>query len=127
MQGECCMSPQSINETTDDLSRYRNLEIKTKTPNFKKWHASELFEKLDEEFINEVQKYCMETFNKRIDPYLHVAFMNLTDKKDTRLIPQTIMRKEVLPVFNDYDKSLFYGDKTSMISSSIHQDLLKRF
>ncbi|MBU5594374.1 hypothetical protein KQI76_04280 [Amphibacillus sp. MSJ-3] len=98
-------------ETIKDLSVYSDLGINTKTNNFIKWYNNGLFNDVDENFVTEVQDYWLKNYNKKINPYIHIAFMNLTGRKDTRLIPQDIMRKEILPVFNDYDKSPFYGDK----------------
>ena len=95
----------------EHLTQYNRMSINTKTNNFKKWYNSGLFDDVDKDFVDEIQEYWMSHYNKEIDPYIHIAFMNLTGVQDTRLIPQTIMRREILPVFNDYDKSLFYGDK----------------
>ena len=103
-------SPSKI-IATEDLSMYTNLGIRTRTDNFTNWHKSGLFSHIDENFIKDIQQYWMKHFGKEIDPYLHIASMNLTGEKDLRFIPQRIMHREILPVFNDYDKSLFYGDK----------------
>src|SRR5690625_552263 len=105
------MNLQSKTEMTDDLSVHKKVGMRTKTNNFKRWYNAGLLSNVDEDFTNEVQNYWLKHYGKAIDPYLHIASMNLTGKKETRLIPQSIMRKEILPVFNDYDKSLFYGDK----------------
>ena len=87
------MNSQLKENTTKDLSIYSDLGIKTRTNNFIRWSNNGLFENIDEDFIDETQEYWMRHYNKKIDPYLHIAFMNLTGTQDKRLIPQTIMRR----------------------------------
>src|SRR5699024_4176578 len=53
----------------------------------------------------------MKNYNTKVDPLLHMAFMNLTNKKDVRLIPGKILQREIFPVFNDYNVTSYYGDK----------------
>lgn len=94
-----------------ETKELEKIGIRTKSNSYKKWLESGLLNNIDETFATEVQKYWEDNYDKRVNPTLHMAFMNLTGKKDKRLIPGNIMQKEVLPVFNDYSKSAFYGDK----------------
>ncbi|QDI91605.1 hypothetical protein EPH95_10870 [Salicibibacter halophilus] len=95
----------------EDLNVYQNIGMNTNTSNFQHWLNGGLLNDVDETFVTEVQRYWEDTYGKTIDPALHTAFMNLTGKKDTRVIPGRIMRKEILPVFNDFNTSILYKDK----------------
>src|SRR5690625_7978824 len=53
----------------------------------------------------------MDNYDTKVDPTLHMAFMNLTGQKSSRLIPRDILNKEIYPVFNDYGVTSYYGDK----------------
>ncbi|NMA74776.1 MAG: hypothetical protein GX963_11585 [Bacteroidales bacterium] len=82
----------------NDLSKFKKIGIRTSDPYFKNWHNNGLFENLNADFANEVQKYWNENYDRKVDTGLHMAFMNLTGKEETRLVPRTIMTREVLPV-----------------------------
>ncbi|WP_440897976.1 sugar-transfer associated ATP-grasp domain-containing protein [Amphibacillus sp. Q70] len=105
------MNTQAKIETTKDLSIYQKLGMKTKSNQFTNWYNAGLLDNIDENFAKEIQDYWLEKYNAEADPALHMAYMNLTGKKDVRLIPERIMRREIMPVFNDYNMSTFYGDK----------------
>ncbi|WP_227002811.1 sugar-transfer associated ATP-grasp domain-containing protein [Salicibibacter kimchii] len=94
-----------------DLTVYQELGAKTNSADFQRWLNAGLLNDIDETFVTETQKYWENNYGKTVDPSLHLAYMNYTGKKDTRVIPGKIMRKEILPVFNDYDISTFYKDK----------------
>lgn len=105
------MNTETKTETTKDLSAYQKLGMKTKSNLFNNWYNAGLLNNLDENFAKDIQDYWLKKYNAKPDPSLHMAFMNLTGKKDVRLIPERIMRREIMPVFNDYNMSTFYGDK----------------
>lgn len=72
----------------------------------------------------------MKHFNKKIDPILHLAFLNLTGKKEPRIIPGPIMWNEIIPFFNDMNIRIGYSDKNiydKLINPSSSADtILKR-
>lgn len=105
------MKSDTIKEASNDLSRYKILGMNIKGNHFKNWFSSGLMNEFDEFFISKVQDFWEENYDRKIDPSLHTAFMNLTNKKEPRLIPARIMQREILPVLNDYTMSHFYGDK----------------
>jgi|SRR5690625_183443 len=111
VKGDKMMETEVKNDREIDLSMYKKLGMKTKSSHFIKWYNAGLLNNIDENFIEEIQKYWDSNYNKKVDPSLHVAFASLTGKKDTRVIPGRIMTREILPFLNDYNKSLFYGDK----------------
>lgn len=96
---------------SNDQNIYQKLGIKTNSIYFKHWVNGGLLNNIDEDFVSQVQEHWRNNYGKTIDPSLHIAFMNLTGRKDKRMIPGKIMRKEILPIFNDYDMSIFYKDK----------------
>ncbi|QQK74195.1 hypothetical protein HUG15_00225 [Salicibibacter cibarius] len=120
---------ETIEAVHNDLSVYQELGAKTNSPTFKKWFNAGLLNEVDEGFVSEIQKYWENHYGKTIDPSLHLAFMNYTGKRDSRVIPGKIMREEILPVLNDYNMSIFYGDKNlydiSIDSPSSAETILK--
>ena len=70
-----------------------------------------LLEQIDESYLGEVQEYWVKFYNKKIDPSIHIAFMNLIGKKDPRIIPGDIMWNELIPYFNDQKMITGYRDK----------------
>jgi len=105
----------------NDKIEYEKIGIKTNSNSFKSWFDAGLLNNIDETYASEIQKYWEDNYDKKVNPSLHMAYMNLSGKKDKRLIPGRIMQREVLPVFNDYNMSAYYGDKNiydTMISPS---------
>lgn len=96
---------------TKDIEYYTRLGVNTRDKRFKIYKDAGLLEKIDEDYIKDVQNYWLKYFNKRIDPILHIAFMNLTGKKEPRIIPGPIMWKEIIPYFNDMNIRIGYSDK----------------
>jgi len=94
-----------------DKEKYTKLGINTRSIYFKNWFNSGLLNDIDETFASDLQTFWMDNYNTKVDPILHMAFMNLTGKKDSRLIPRNIMNRNIYPVFNDYDVTSYYGDK----------------
>ncbi|MCE7791765.1 hypothetical protein K8O68_04885 [Salipaludibacillus sp. CUR1] len=102
---------QNIETKPKDLTVYKEAGMKTTATHFRQWLDGGLLDNVDKSFIQEVDDYWTSHYDKTIDPALPTAFMNLTGRKDKRLIPGKVMRTEILPVFNDYDMSVFYKDK----------------
>ena len=95
----------------ENESMYKELGIRTKSGSFKKWYNAGLLNEVDEQFVAEVKEYWNDKTNRRLDPSLHLAFMNLNSKKEPRLLSYGVMNYEVYPVFNDYSVTNYYGDK----------------
>ena len=94
-----------------DFSIYEDLGINTKSKTFKRFLNAGLLDKIDEDYIKDVKFYWKENYGKEIDPVLHLAFYNLTGKKDLRVVPMPEMWNEILPYFNDMDIRVGYSDK----------------
>src|SRR5699024_5434209 len=95
----------------ENETQYVEVGMNTKTIHFKRLYKAGLLDKIDNEFISDIQAYWLENYNTEVDPRLHTAIMNLTGKKERRFIPREILQKEVFPVFNDYRVTSYYGDK----------------
>ncbi|NBG88299.1 sugar-transfer associated ATP-grasp domain-containing protein [Isachenkonia alkalipeptolytica] len=77
-----------------------------------KFYNAGLLNKTDEAFVNGVKEYWQKHYNRKIDPGFHLAYMNLTGKKEPRLIPHRIMRGEIIPLSNHKGmESIGYRDK----------------
>ncbi|MCD2137383.1 sugar-transfer associated ATP-grasp domain-containing protein [Salinicoccus halitifaciens] len=96
---------------SEDFKKYRKLGMRTNSASFKSWYDAGLLQEIDEDFLLEAKAYWSEKSSLKPRTALHLAFMNLTGRKDVRLVPTNIMNYEVLPVFNDYNLTEFYGDK----------------
>ncbi len=96
---------------SEDFKKYRALGMRTNSASFKNWYDAGLMRNVDENFLLEAKNYWSEKSGLKPRTALHLAFMNLTGRKDVRLVPTNVMNYEVLPVFNDYNLSEFYGDK----------------
>lgn len=94
-----------------DKEKYTKIGINTKSNYFKNWFNSGLLNDVDEAFASDIQKFWKDNYDRKVDPILHMAFMNLTGQKNSRLIPRDILNKEIYPVFNDYGVTSYYGDK----------------
>jgi hypothetical protein len=79
---------------------------------FKRYLRAGLLSKRDTNYIEAVQDYWRINYGADIDPSLHLAFYNLTGKKDPRIIPRAQMWKEIIPYFNDKKMWVGYSDKS---------------
>src|SRR5690625_2466575 len=95
----------------ENESKYRDLGIKTTSESFKKWYKAGLLDEVDEKFVTDIKEYWSDKTDRKIDPALHLVFMNRYGKKEPRLLSYGIMNYEVYPVFNDYSMTNYYGDK----------------
>lgn len=94
-----------------DRERYRDLGMRTQKSIFKKWYKAGILKDVDKGLAEEVKRYWKDKTDKEIDPTLHTAYMNITGKKDPRLITTGLYHYEVMPVLNDYSMTEYYGDK----------------
>ncbi|WP_449355103.1 sugar-transfer associated ATP-grasp domain-containing protein [Virgibacillus natechei] len=95
----------------NDEDFYQNIGISTRNKAFKRYLSAGLLDNKDESFLIEVIKYWENHYDKKVDPLLHLAFMNLTGKKDPRVVPTQIMWNDILPFFNDKNMRIGYSDK----------------
>jgi len=102
---------KSTSLTNKDKLYFENIGVNTKNKQFKRFLNAGLLEIKDEQFALEVRKYWKDNYNKDIDPTLHLAFMNLTGNKDTRIVPSPEMWNEIVPFFNDMNIRIGYSDK----------------
>lgn len=94
-----------------EKKRFSQLGMRTQKSVFKKWYKAGLLNKVDKDLSYEVKNYWRGRTDKYIDPTLHTAYMNITGKKDPRLITTGLYHYEVMPVLNDYSMTEYYGDK----------------
>ena len=90
---------------------YRKLGFKINSIPFTRCESSGLLNDIDETFVEEVQQYWEKNYGRRVDPTLNIALLNLTDEKNVKIVPNQIMRREILPFLNDYDMAPSYVDK----------------
>ena len=94
------------------LKYYKSLGINTKTKAFKRYYNAGLLDNIDESYVKELKDFWRKNYGKEISPLLHIAFANLTGKKDVRVVPsKPQMWNEFIPFFNDMDIRVGYSDK----------------
>lgn len=95
----------------EQLEYFQSLNIDTDSKYFRSHYRRGLLNEIDEDFVEEIQAYFLKHFNEKVDPITHIAFANLLDNKDVRVIPQLFYRKRFLNVFNDNAMNDMYRDK----------------
>ncbi|MFO7843626.1 MAG: sugar-transfer associated ATP-grasp domain-containing protein [Bacteroidales bacterium] len=73
----------------------------------KQYFEAGLLKNVDAEYVEEVQEYWRNNYGKEVSPVSHLAFFNITGKKDPRIVPKEQMWNEITPFFND--KKMWYG------------------
>src|SRR5690625_2534828 len=99
------------NLSADEELIFNEIGIKTKTKAFKRYYNAGLLENKDSLYVDEVRSYWLENYNKEIDPVLHLASLNLTGKRDKRIVPAPVMWHEIIPFLNDQNMAVGYRDK----------------
>jgi len=94
-----------------ELEYYESMGIDTKAKSFSLYHQAGWLEKVDESFLEEVGRYWEKHYHSKIDPLLHIAYLNYTGLKEPRLIPQKISWNQVIPFFNDQEMNETFKDK----------------
>src|SRR5699024_11561482 len=74
--------------------QFTEVGINTNSSLFKTFLNADLLNVIDKDFASDIQKFWMNNYNTKVDPLLHMAFMNLTNKKDVRLIPGKILQRD---------------------------------
>jgi len=97
--------------TSQDKERFKEIGVNTKSGGFKRLYKAGLLNDIDDNFAHEAKKYWKKHYNKEIDPVLHLAYMNLTGKKDPRILPSKEMWREIIPFINDMNIRVGYSDK----------------
>lgn len=92
-------------------NKFKEFGIRINTKRTGRYYNAGLLDNIDETFIDEVQSYWLENHHSKVDPGIHVAFMNLYGVKEPRLIPGEQMSKALLPFLNDSKMSIAYRDK----------------
>ncbi|MFD1064442.1 sugar-transfer associated ATP-grasp domain-containing protein [Oceanobacillus locisalsi] len=105
----------------ENLDYYKSLGINTKSKGFERYSKAGLLEQIDENYVKEIQDYWLSNYGKEIDPLLHIAFQNLTGKKEEKIVPSKQLWNEFIPYFNDMNIRVGYSDKNiydKLISTS---------
>lgn len=97
--------------TEDKLMYFKSLNIDTNSKYFRSHYRRGLLNDIDENYINEIHSYFLKNYKEKIDPITHIAFANLLNNKDVRVMPQFFYRKKFLNVFNDNAMNDMYRDK----------------
>lgn len=96
---------------TDHMKQCEEMGIKTNAKRYRRYYKAGLLDNLDANYANEVRDYWQKHYNKKVDPILHLAIFNLTNKKDVRIVPAQNMWNEFIPYFNDRNMIAGYRDK----------------
>jgi len=107
--------------TDGEKQTFKSIGVKTNTKRFRRFYKAGLLDNINNSFASDVRNYWKEHYQKEVDPVLHLAFMNITEKKDQRVIPGSEMWKEIIPFFNDMNIRVGYSDKNiydSIINTS---------
>lgn len=91
---------------------FNEVGIDMKSKYFRGHYRRGLLKNIDLDYINEIDIYFNKHFNNSIDPVTHIAYSNLTGKKDVRIIPQYLYRNVILGVLNDNPMTDMYRDKS---------------
>lgn len=100
-----------ISLTTEEKQFFKSIGININTRRFRRFYKAGLLNDIDTSFIDEIQHYWKKNYGKEIDPSVHLAFANITGKKDPRVIPGREMWKDIIPYFNDMNIKIGYSDK----------------
>jgi hypothetical protein len=100
-----------INITKDQIVKMEELGINTKAKGFRRYYNAGLLKEIDEEFVKEVRDYWEDIYGVRINPILHIAFMNLTGKKELNVAPNKETWYDFIPYLNDMNIRIGYSDK----------------
>lgn len=98
--------------TKKEKTLFNRAGIDMESKYFKRHYRRGLLKKVDLDYVNEIDIYFNEHFNNSIDPVTHIAYSNLTGKKDVRIIPQYLYRNVILGVLNDNPMTDMYRDKS---------------
>lgn len=93
------------------IEDYKSVGFKTKSKRFKRYYRAGLLKNVDVDYVKDVIDYWKIHYGKKIDPSLHVAYYNLTGKKEKRLVPGKLMWNDFLPFLNDMNIRIGYSDK----------------
>src|SRR5699024_3773618 len=94
-----------------EKNRLKEYRIDTSSKAYKRFQKANLLKNIDFDYLDEVQSYWNEYYNKSIIPINHLAFANLLGIKDVRVMPNYEMWNEVIPYFNDMPIRSGYSDK----------------
>jgi hypothetical protein len=94
-----------------DKIELQRFGVNTKAKAFERYEKAGLLKVIDYNFLDEIQGFWFENYNKKVNPIIHLAYMNLTGIKEKRIIPHFELRNELHPFFNDLKKHSFYSDK----------------
>lgn len=97
--------------TKDELKYFQSFNIDTNRKYFRTHYKNGLLNDIDQNYINDIHSYFLKNYGEKIDPITHIAFANLLNNKDVRIIPQLFYRKKFLRVFNDNPMNDMYRDK----------------
>lgn len=100
---------KNITEKEKELFDRAGIDMSSKY--FKGHYRRGLLKDIDLDYVKDIDRFYNRHFNGSIDPVTHIAYSNLTGKKDVRVIPQEFYRKVFLGVFNDNPMTDMYRDK----------------
>ncbi|CAM4001944.1 sugar-transfer associated ATP-grasp domain-containing protein [Alkalicoccus chagannorensis] len=90
---------------------HKSLNINTESSLYKDLIRAGWFRTIDENHLEDVQKFFLEHYGSEIDPSIHIIFNELYGVKKVNLIPNEIGRRDALPILNPGTASAFFSDK----------------
>jgi hypothetical protein len=118
--------------SNNDKIKLKKYGIKATSKAFKRYESAGLLKEIDYNYLDEVQRFWKENYDKEITPITHLAYTNLTGIKDVRIVPSNEMWNEMLPFFNDmtirpgysdknmYDRLVFTENRPEIILKRVH-------
>lgn len=97
--------------TKKEKALFNRAGIDMSSKYFRSHYRRGLLKDVDLDYVKDIDRYYNKYFNDSIDPVTHIAYSNLTGKRDVRIIPQEFYRKVVLGIFNDNPMTDMYRDK----------------
>lgn len=107
-------------EVNDEISidkdlkdTYESLGMNLKSIHFKNQYlAGNLkLDNISDDYINEINSYYRQFTDKKINLKNHIVCKNVTGIEDVRIIPREVLRKDIIPFFNDKGMINSYTDK----------------
>lgn len=89
----------------------KSLGVNTKTEAFKSYYKAGFLDDVDESFVKEVKQYWKKHYHKKVDPVIHIAYMNYTGERELRVVDPRTSWSEIIPFFNDQQMNSVYQEK----------------
>lgn len=116
-----------LEKLSNEMKRYEQVNINIKAKQFKFFRDAGYLNNISDIKTETIQNYWKKYFGKKVDPALHMAYEEVTDQFDVRVIPQHVIWHEIIPYLNDRNMMRFYSDKNvydTLITRENHPEIL---